>query len=130
MVADVAHKDVRVGDVGRVVGLVAGRDAEAGRARVAFDGGTFNYMPGQQCHRVPLAATFAIGDAATIAATGATGVVSGLADGSETRLFVDVEDGRVAADADELDHAPLVGAFLTKGDRVSARGGRAEASVL
>ena len=47
VVADVGHKRVVPGDVGRVVGLVTGKDSgEAGRARVAFDGdkGVYNYM--------------------------------------------------------------------------------------
>ena len=122
VVADVAHKNVRAGDVGRVVGLVAGRGSEAGRARVNFEGdrGEYNYMMGQQCHRLPIVDDIVVGDQVIVAATGKRGVIAGGCEGSATKVQVDVDGKTVIVEREDLDHAPLVGKFLTKGDCVRA----------
>ena len=123
VVADVAHKNVKAGDVGKVVGLVAGRGAEAGRARVSFEGdrGVYNYMMGQQCHRLPVVDDLVVGDEVIVAATGRKGVVcGGDPQGSATKIIVDLNGERRSVERDDLDNASLVGKFLTKGDCVRA----------
>ena len=124
VVADVPHKSVRVGDVGQVVALVAGRRGDAGRARVDFGGGAlYNYVVGQQCHRAPLVEghDLVLGDSVVDAASGGSGVVVGLAPG-DGEVWVSDGHRRFRAHAKHLAHAPLAGG-LAKGDQVVACAG-------
>ena len=122
VIADVAHKTVKVGDRGRVVGLVRGRSGEAGRARVDFGGGAlFNYVVGQQCHRAPLipGTDYVLGDAVLV--DGARGVVVGvgLEDDASLVVRLDATGERATAHVSDVAHAPLA-CGLVKNDDVVA----------
>ena len=84
------------------------------------DRGEYNYMMGQQCHRLPIVDDIVVGDQVIVAATGKRGVIAGGCEGSATKVQVDVDGKTVIVEREDLDHAPLVGKFLTKGDCVRA----------
>ena len=55
------------------------------------DRGEYNYMMGQQCHRLPIVDDIVVGDQVIVAATGKRGVIAGGCEGSATKVQVDVD---------------------------------------